>query len=281
VGIGLIGTVSASVAAWFVRRHSEPSTEPDDVMSADVETAAATTADSQALLLDRLDQLAAEQDEISRHADRAAATADQQLMTRPCRWLLAAWNSVATDCAITRRRCAPQRISITKDADNDPDTHDEHRGRSPSGGDVRADRTDRDQTTLTMPDVSPSTLYFSDRPERVVGHLTTEQFVEQWTEGPNSFFEDSPNAVLSYVGTGEDTPSDAVVVLRDPVVSGSSLSYSIEGARGRSAGPSRGGHLVYRLAGPPAEPGVPGRNEPPRPAPRPATLGPSGGLPMT
>ena len=85
-----------------------------------------------------------------------------------------------------------------------------------------------DQTTLTLQDVSPSTLYFSDRPERVVGHMTTEQFVDQWTEGPNSFFEDPPNAVLSYVGTGEDIPSDAVVVLRDPVVLGSSLSYSIE-----------------------------------------------------
>ena len=59
-----------------------------------------------------------------------------------------------------------------------------------------------DQTTLTMQDVSPSTLYFSDRPERVVGHMTTEQFVEQWTEGLNSFFEDPPNAVLSYVGAG-------------------------------------------------------------------------------
>jgi hypothetical protein len=85
-----------------------------------------------------------------------------------------------------------------------------------------------DQTTLTLQGVSPSTLYFSDRPERVVGHMTIEQFVDQWTEGPNSFFEDPPNAVLSYVGTGEDIPSDAVVVLRDPVVSGSSLSYSIE-----------------------------------------------------
>ncbi len=85
-----------------------------------------------------------------------------------------------------------------------------------------------DESTLTLQDVSPSTLYFSDRPERVVGHMTTDQFVEQWSEGPNSFLEDPPNAVLSYVGTGEDTPSDAVVVLRDPVVSGSSLSYSIE-----------------------------------------------------
>ena len=63
VGIGLIGTVSATVAAWFVRRH-EPGTEPDEVVSADVETAATTTADSQAQLLDRLNELAAKQDEI-------------------------------------------------------------------------------------------------------------------------------------------------------------------------------------------------------------------------
>ena len=60
--------------------------------------------------------------------------------------------------------------------------------------------------------MSASPLYFSDRPERVVGHMTTEQqFVEQWTAGPNSFFEDPPNAVVSYVGTDEDTPSDAAV----------------------------------------------------------------------
>ena len=85
-----------------------------------------------------------------------------------------------------------------------------------------------DQSTLTLQDVAPSTLYFSDRPERVVGHMTTDQFVEQWSEGPNSFLEDPPNAVLSYVGMGADIPADAVVVLRDPEVSGSSLSYSIE-----------------------------------------------------
>jgi voltage-gated potassium channel len=64
VGVGLIGTVSATVAAWFVRRHSEPVTEPADVASVDTEPAAATTADTQAALLDRLDELAAKQDEI-------------------------------------------------------------------------------------------------------------------------------------------------------------------------------------------------------------------------
>ena len=57
VGIGLIGTVSATVAAWFVTRHSDPDTNSADVASA-------TTADAQALLLHHLDELAAKQDEI-------------------------------------------------------------------------------------------------------------------------------------------------------------------------------------------------------------------------
>jgi hypothetical protein len=64
VGIGLIGTVSATVAAWFVRRHSEPGTRPTNAASVDSEPTAATTADTQAALLDRLDELAAKQGEI-------------------------------------------------------------------------------------------------------------------------------------------------------------------------------------------------------------------------
>jgi voltage-gated potassium channel len=64
VGVGLIGTVSATVAAWFVTRHREPGTQPADVASADTEPAAATTADTQDALLDRLDELAAKQNEI-------------------------------------------------------------------------------------------------------------------------------------------------------------------------------------------------------------------------
>jgi len=64
VGVGLIGTVSATVASWFVTRHSEPVTEPADVVSVDIAPAAATTADTQAPLLDRLDELGAKQDEI-------------------------------------------------------------------------------------------------------------------------------------------------------------------------------------------------------------------------
>ena len=35
-----------------------------------------------------------------------------------------------------------------------------------------------DGATLTLQGVTPSTLYFSDRPQRVVGHMATADFVE-------------------------------------------------------------------------------------------------------
>ena len=56
--------------------------------------------------------------------------------------------------------------------------------------------------TLTLTDVTPSTLYFSDRPQRVVGHMTTEDFVDLWGVGDNSFESDPPNAVLAFLPPG-------------------------------------------------------------------------------
>lgn len=89
-----------------------------------------------------------------------------------------------------------------------------------------------DGTTLTMSGVTPSTLYFSDRPQRVVGHMTTADFVELWAEGENSFQEDPPNAVLAFLEPGDDAPEDAVVVIREPRLEDGSLSYSIEALEG-------------------------------------------------
>ncbi len=81
---------------------------------------------------------------------------------------------------------------------------------------------------LTLTGVAPTTLYFSDRPEHVVGHMTNEQFVDQWTVGDNSFASDPPNAVLSFVETGDDRPDDCVVVLTNPQLDGDSIRYAIE-----------------------------------------------------
>jgi hypothetical protein len=80
--------------------------------------------------------------------------------------------------------------------------------------------------TLTLLHLSASTLYFEDRPQRVVGHMTPRHFVDLWTEGENSFAKDPPNAVVAFVDRKEMV--DAVVVLRDPRLTGSRLTYSIE-----------------------------------------------------
>ena len=97
-----------------------------------------------------------------------------------------------------------------------------------------------DGTTLTLKAVTPSTLYFSDRPKRIVGHMTTADFVDLWAEGDNSFEEDPPNAVLAFLEPGDEAPEDAVVVIQQPRLENGQLSYSIktlEGTVPTQAGP--------------------------------------------
>ncbi|MCP4246911.1 MAG: hypothetical protein GY778_07665 [bacterium] len=79
---------------------------------------------------------------------------------------------------------------------------------------------------LTLKGVAADTLYFSDRPERIVGRITTADFVTEWGKGHDSFKEDPPNAVLSI--HHDPLPQDLVVVLRDPHREGDDLIYQVE-----------------------------------------------------
>jgi hypothetical protein len=47
---------------------------------------------------------------------------------------------------------------------------------------------------LTLKDVSPITLFFSDRPQRLAGNMATEAFIPFWSTGTDSFLSDPPNA---------------------------------------------------------------------------------------
>ena len=89
-----------------------------------------------------------------------------------------------------------------------------------------------DGRTLTLTGITPSTLYFSDRPQRIVGHMSTSDFVELWDQGENSFADDPPNAVLAFLQPGDDVPEDAVVVIREPRLQDGQLSYAIESLDG-------------------------------------------------
>jgi len=99
-----------------------------------------------------------------------------------------------------------------------------------------------DGTTVTLQDVTPSTLYFSDRPERAVGHMTTTDFVDLWGEGDNSFAADPPNAVLAFVEAGDDAPDDPVVVIKKPLLQEGRLSYSVDVLEGTV--PAEGGAVT-------------------------------------
>jgi hypothetical protein len=81
--------------------------------------------------------------------------------------------------------------------------------------------------TLTLKGVSPTTLFFSDRPVRIAGHYRTEEYLQFWKGGPDSFLKDPPNATLSVFEKGKDELADVVVTLRNPRVSGNDLTYDI------------------------------------------------------
>lgn len=92
---------------------------------------------------------------------------------------------------------------------------------------------------LVLEGVSPVTIMFSDRPERIAGHMGTARFVPFWSEGSDSFLKDPPNATLSFVEGRE--MEDVVVVLQDPRLEGDDLSYQVrvlEGKLPEKAGPA-------------------------------------------
>ncbi len=94
---------------------------------------------------------------------------------------------------------------------------------------------------LTLNGLAPTTLYFSDRPDRVVGHITSDEFLDAWDEGEDSFADDPPNAALSVFSHDGDEIHDIVVVLKDPALNGDVMTYNVEildGEMPASGGPS-------------------------------------------
>jgi hypothetical protein len=89
-----------------------------------------------------------------------------------------------------------------------------------------------DDGTMTLLGLTPHTIYFSDRPQRIVGHITTHRFLQWWSDGEDSFAVDPPNAVLAWGEPGTDTPDEAVVVISDPVVTDDGLRYRIQTLQG-------------------------------------------------
>lgn len=80
--------------------------------------------------------------------------------------------------------------------------------------------------TLTLKNVGATTIYFSDRPKRIAGHMATTDFVAEWGKGENSFASNPPNADISIFT--EDEIIDIVITLMNPRIIGKDLLYDID-----------------------------------------------------
>ena len=95
--------------------------------------------------------------------------------------------------------------------------------------------------SITLKGMSPTTLFFSDRPVRIAGHYLTAEYLQFWKAGPDSFLKDPPNATLSVFEKDKNELSDVVVTLRNPRASGNDLTYDvtiISGTLPKTSGPA-------------------------------------------
>ena len=84
-----------------------------------------------------------------------------------------------------------------------------------------------DASTLRLVNVGQQTLYFSDRPVRLAGHITMSIYMEEWKagDGRNDFSKDPPNATLSVYQPGHEDNALTVVTISKPVIDGNDLVY--------------------------------------------------------
>jgi hypothetical protein len=94
--------------------------------------------------------------------------------------------------------------------------------------------------TLTLTGISNNSIMFADRPVRSAGHALTTHLLEEWASG-GSFEKDPPNATVSVLNKDASDVEDAVVVLKDPKLDGTNLSFKVdvlEGSLSKADGPA-------------------------------------------
>jgi hypothetical protein len=82
-----------------------------------------------------------------------------------------------------------------------------------------------EREAMTLVNVEPLTLFFSDRPDDIAGYLNYSEFIAMVGTGPDSFADDPPNATL--IIFGEDEVGEVVLELSaKPELAGNDLLFS-------------------------------------------------------
>jgi hypothetical protein len=105
-------------------------------------------------------------------------------------------------------------------------------------------KADTAKSTLRLVKVNQQTLYFSDRPQRIAGHIKMAEYLQEWTAkaGKDNFKADPPNATLSVYEPGKPENTIVVVTLTNPVVDGADLVYNYKVINGTM--PANGGQTA-------------------------------------
>jgi hypothetical protein len=98
-----------------------------------------------------------------------------------------------------------------------------------------------DDKTLRLVNVSPQTVWFTDRPVRQAGHMPMSAYMQEWTAaaGADNFSKDPPNATLSVYEQGKSENTLVVVEISHPKLEGRDLVYRyklLEGQMPKSGG---------------------------------------------
>jgi hypothetical protein len=104
-------------------------------------------------------------------------------------------------------------------------------------------KVDAAKSTFRLVKVNQQTMYFSDRPQRIVGHIKMADYLKEWTAkaGKDNFAADPPNATLSVYEPGKPENTIVVVKLTNPVVDGADLVYTykvLDGTMPANGGPT-------------------------------------------
>jgi hypothetical protein len=75
----------------------------------------------------------------------------------------------------------------------------------------------------------PSAIYFSDRPNRIAGHISLEKFADQWKK--EEYKKDPPNGSLAILE--EKSEEQIIIELSSPKVKDSSITFKIKSIKGK------------------------------------------------
>ena len=116
-----------------------------------------------------------------------------------------------------------------------------------------ADSVTIDDKKFTMKGIGRTVIYFCDRPVRLAGHLSLDEFLESWTKGKDTFTNDPPNAVLSVID-GNEIYDVVVTLTAQPKLEGDDLTYTYRIIDGDIPSAGEAASLFIDVIGRPATP---------------------------